>query len=131
MQTFYFYFNLNTCQLKQVSDIPRVILKNEFVIDQNLNTNEDGSPIFPQDWQSNSALLLKILRFKRARLIEKTQYVMTQRDNLTEQQLNDWYTYWAALATLPSTANMDGIVLETLNTLFPTQPEVGIIPQMD
>lgn len=101
------------------------------MIDQNLNTNEDGSPIFPQDWQSNSALLLKILRFKRARLIEKTQYVMTQRDNLTEQQLNDWYTYWAALATLPSTANMDGIVLETLNTLFPTQPEVGIIPQMD
>ena len=131
MKTFYFYFNLDTCQLIQVSDTPRIVLKSEFMIDQSLNVNENNSPILPENWQTNTNILLKILRFKRARLIEKTQYVLTQKNNMTEQQLADWYTYWAALATLPSTANMDGIVLETLNTLFPTQPEVGIIPQMD
>jgi hypothetical protein len=127
---FYFYFNLETCELEKVSTVPEIIL-DTFLIDIDLNVDENGSPIIPVNWQENETILRKILRFKQAALIEKTRYILTLEDVITAQEMLDWKVYWAALYNLSVTADLTGITLETLNTVFPTMPTAGIIAQLD
>lgn len=112
----YYYINETDNSIERISDklinilseVYEVILADEIEIDS-------------QDF------ILAALRSRRDSLINKTIWIHERHTSqkvktIDNQKYSDFQDYWQELRDLPATANLTGVTLATLNSLFPTQP---------